>query len=220
MDTLFERRELTKKVNIHSRFLQQNIQASLLAQLKHQFQGRCLAEGFIQRDSLTIVKYSLGRPNMLVGGVDYHVAFQADICLPHPGQHFKVAVGQRTKIGLHAEMAPLQILIPRDLHIGVGAFEAVKENEEVEFEVVGIQFKQGDEDIIVVGKLIVQESGTPQFGTPAFGPDDMGDTGIPAFDLSSGQAGDEKKVVITANTTPSADKPARRKLKQSEGNTE
>ena len=38
MDTLFERRELTKKVNIHSRFLQQNIQASLLAQLKHQFQ--------------------------------------------------------------------------------------------------------------------------------------------------------------------------------------
>ena len=230
MDPLFERRELTKKVNIHARFLQQNIQTSLLAQLKHQFQGKCMAEGYIQKDSLTIVKYSLGRPNMLTGGVDYHVSFQADICMPHAGQRFKVPITLRSKIGLHAETTPLKILIPRDLHIGSAAFESVKEGEQVEFEVVGTpQFKQGDEYIIVVGKLVIQEPTTPPFapdvtGTPAFGLDEFGlnkDIEVPSFQLGSGGGGgEEKKVVITASTTPSADKPARRRLKRGPDNTE
>jgi DNA-directed RNA polymerase subunit E'/Rpb7 len=229
MDPLFERRELTKKVNIHARFLQQNIQTSLLAQLKHQFQGKCMAEGYIQKDSLTIVKYSLGRPNMLTGGVDYHVSFQADICMPHAGQRFKVPITLRSKIGLHAETTPLKILIPRDLHIGSPAFESVKEGEQVEFEVVGTpQFKQGDEYIIVVGKLVIQEPTTPPFApseTPAFRPDDFGELEVPPFQLGSGGGsgsggGEEKKIVITASTTPSADKPARRRLKRGPDNTE
>lgn len=219
MDPLFERRELTKKVNIHSRFLQQNIQSSLLSQLKHQFQGKCSAEGYIQKDSLTITKYSLGRPNMLAGGVDYHVTFQADICLPHAGQRFKVSASMKSKIGIHAEMAPLKILIPRDLHIGNAAFESVKEGEEVEFEVVGTpQYKQGDEYIIVVGKMVSEEPVSmpvvvqePEVPVPE----------IPSMTVSSmGSSGEEKSITVTASTTPAAEKPARRKLKRGDASTE
>ena len=218
MDPLFERRELTKKVNIHSRFLKQNIQTSLLTQLKHQFQGRCSAEGYVQKDSLTVTKYSLGRPNMLVGGVDYHVTFQADICLPHAGQRFKVRATLKSKIGIHSEMTPLKILLPRDLHIGNPAFESVKDGDEVEFEVVGTpQYKQGDEYIIVVGKMVTVEPTTPTFAPEPLEP------AVPTFDLglaaSSGE-GEVKSVVVTGPTTPSIDKPARRKLKRDDTNIE
>jgi DNA-directed RNA polymerase subunit E'/Rpb7 len=160
MDPLFERRVLSKKVNIHSKSLQKNIQASLLAQLKMQYQGRCSSEGYVHKsqEGIVITNYSLGRANYLRGGVDYDVTFQADICLPHVGQTFKAPVTLKSKIGIHAKITPIEILLPRDLHIGMDEFEAVKEGDEVEFEVIGSKFKQGDEEIVVVGRLKAKEA--------------------------------------------------------------
>jgi len=205
MESLFERRELSKKVNVHAKFIQNNIQSSLLGQLKIKFQGRCLAEGYLQRDSITIVKYSIGRCNYLKGGVDYDVTFQADICLPHAGQVFKAPVSLRSKIGIHAELEPLRVLIPRDLHVGNEAFDKVEVGDQVEFEVVGTQFKQGDEDIIVIGKLIKNEEAEPEvLGVIEKKPE------APPPPSSSGS--DEKQVVVVP--TIGSEKPKRRRLKQ------
>ena len=209
MDPLFERRELTKNVKIHSKFIQRNIQASLLAQLKMQYQGRCSAEGYIHKDSLTIVNYSLGRADYLKGGVNYSVTFQADICLPHPGQKFKAPVTIRSKIGVHAETGPIKVLIPRDLHIGNDQFDSIQPEEEVEFEVIGCQFKQGDEYIIVVGKLLGRKEAEEEV---------VEELPVPSFlQTAPAPSGDLKSVVITAPTTPTDDKPKRRKLKRADG---
>jgi DNA-directed RNA polymerase subunit E'/Rpb7 len=156
MDPLFERRKLSKKVHVHSKFLQRNIEASILAQLKMNFEGRCSSEGFIQTNSIVIVDYSLGRTNYVKGGVDYQVEFQADICLPHIGQKFKAPVTVKSKIGIHAETPPIKVLIPRDLHIGNEEFEDIKVGDNIEFEVMGAQFKQQDKDIVVLAKLLTK----------------------------------------------------------------
>ena len=150
---MFERRELTRKVHIHSKFIQKNMLPSILAQLKMNMEGRCSSEGYIQQDSVTILKYSLGRTSYTKGGVDYDVSFQADVCLPHPGQIFKATADLRTKIGIHADVSPLKILIPRDLHIGNKEFDTLDIGQEFEFEVIGPQFKQQDKVIVVVGRL-------------------------------------------------------------------
>lgn len=152
-DPLFERRTLIRTVHIDSRFLQRNIQASLLAQLRMKYEGVCVAEGYIQRRSITVVDHSLGRINYIKGGLDYTVKFQADICMPHPGQVFRMPVTLKSKLGLHAEMTPIKALLPRDLHIGIDDFESATENETIEYEVVGARFQQGDESIVVLGKL-------------------------------------------------------------------
>jgi DNA-directed RNA polymerase subunit E'/Rpb7 len=154
MDPLFERRELEKKVHIDSKFLQKNMQASILAQLKMNYEGICSAEGFIERNSITLLNYSLGRTNYTKGGTDYDVKFQADVCLPHPGQKLKARVTVRSKVGIHAETPPIKILIPRDLYFGNDEFAKIEEGQDIEFEVVGSQFKQKDTEIIVVGKLL------------------------------------------------------------------
>jgi DNA-directed RNA polymerase subunit E'/Rpb7 len=168
MDPLFDRRELTKKVHIDSKFLQKNMQASILAQLKMNYEGICSAEGFIERNSITLVDYSLGRTNYTKSGVDYDVKFQADVCLPHPGQKLKARVTVRSKVGVHAETPPIKVLIPRDLNYGNDEFTKIEEGEDIEFEVVGTQFKQKDTEIIVVGKLLhtVESVPVPQAGTP------------------------------------------------------
>jgi DNA-directed RNA polymerase subunit E'/Rpb7 len=204
MDPLFERRELTKKVHILSKFLQQNMQASILGQLKMNYEGKCSSEGFVQRNSITVAKYSLGRSDYTNGGVNYDVQFQADVCFPHAGQIFKAPVTTRSKIGIHAETPPIKILIPRDLHIGNEDFENVKEGDQIEFEVVGTTFKQQDRDIIVLGKLKSRDR-------PVEDSVESEETIIPVVDTP---LEDVKQIV----TTPEA--PKKRKLKQNVPSTE
>lgn len=153
MDPLYERRELTRNVHVDARFLQRNIHASLVAQLRHKYEGICLPEGYVQPRSITITEHSFGRTNILKGGLDYSVRFQADLCLPHAGQVFKAPVTLKSKIGLHAETSPIKILLPRDLHIGNPDFDEAEVGQDIEFDVVGTRFQQGDESIVVLGKL-------------------------------------------------------------------
>ena len=208
MDPLFERRELSKKVHIHSKYLQKNMQASILAQLKMNFEGKCSAEGFIQRNSVTILNYSLGRTNYIKGGVDYDVQFQADVCMLHAGQRFKAPVTIRSKVGIHAETPPIKVLIPRDLHIGNEDFEGVKIGDDIEFEVIGSQFKQQDKDIIVVAKLLTKIA--PPVEAPLLAP-----TETPKEELVATLPVDsEVKQIVT--TPVEGEKPKKtRKLKQS-----
>jgi len=214
MDPLFERRQLSKKVHIHSKFLQRNMQASILAQLKMNFEGKCSAEGFVQRNSITIVNYTLGRLNYIKGGADYDVQFQADVCMPHTGQRFKAPITVRSRIGIHCETPPIKVLIPRDLHIGNTDFDNVNVGDEIEFEVVGSKFKQQDRDISVVGKLLNKIAASvelPLLGKTVVNP-------LDALMASVLPTDTETKQIVT--TTTEIEKPKKRKLRQSAGNLE
>lgn len=209
MDPLFERRQLTKKVHIHSKFLQRNIQSSLLAQLKGLYEGKCIPEGYIQQNSITVANYSLGRVNYIKGGVDYDVVFQADICMPHVGQKFKAPVKLRSKVGIHAETPPIKVLIPRDLHLGNQEFDSVKVDEDIEFEVIGAQFKQEDQNIVVVGKLLSKVAGPVQ--EPLISTKSLEEEQIDqSVTVPVAEEGSEKKVIVTEEKTK------KRRLKKSE----
>jgi len=215
-DPLFERRALVRNIHLESKFLQRNIQASLLAQLRHRYEGICVAEGYIQRGSLTIVDHSLGRTNYIRGGLDYTVKFQADVCMPHPGQVFQMPVTLKSKIGLHAESTPIKALLPRDLHIGNGEFEDVKEKEVIEFEVIGSRFQQGDDSIVVLGKLRTTVK-TAAPATPGEAPEDI----EPLIAASVKPSGPEEKRVVTVDNVGAAKAaeaaPRRRRIRLNVG---
>ena len=211
-DPLFERRELTRNVHIDARFLQRNIQSSLVAQLRMKYEGICVAEGYVQRRSITIIEHSLGRTNLIKGGLDYAVKFQADICMPHPGQVFRMPVSLKSKIGIHAEMTPIKALLPRDLHIGVEEFDTVMEGQDIEFDVTGARFQQGDESIVVLGKLrkIIEVA------KPTGSKDVEVDEGIPIIAASlPGSEGEQvvKKVTVEAASTKNSEGPRKRRVK-------
>jgi DNA-directed RNA polymerase subunit E'/Rpb7 len=205
MDPLFERRELQKKVHIDSKFLQHNMNASILAQLKMNYEGMCSAEGFIERNSVTLIDRSLGRTNYTKGGSDYDVKFQADVCLPHPGQKLKARVTVRSKVGIHAETPPIKVLIPRDLYFGNDDFAKVEVGQDIEFEVVGAQFKQKDSEIIVVGKLlntVIESVPVPEVVAPE-----------PLVVTPMASEEGEKQIVIVPTTEPEKKK---RRLKKND----
>ena len=218
MDPLVERRLLTRNVHVHAKDIKRNIESSLLAQLRHHYEGRCVPEGFLMRRSLTVVEHSLGRLNLIRGGLDYVVKFQADVCLPHPGQLFRAPIVLTSKIGIHAELPPLKILLPRDLHIGNGEFEDATEGQEIEVEVIGSRFQQGDETIVVLGKLrtIVQPDTSSAVGEAA---DEL--PPLIAAPVSGSGSGEEKKVVtVDVGATKAAEGPRRlRRKPNAEGKT-
>ena len=211
-DPLFERRVLVRNIHIDAKFLQRNIDASLLAQLRMKYEGVCVAEGYVQRRSITIVEHSLGRTNLIKGGLDYTVKFQADMCMPHPGQVFRVPVTLKSKIGIHAEMTPVKALLPRDLHIGNTDFEQVKDGEEIEFEVVGARFQQGDDSIVVLGKLrtIVKVGKSSLEELDGGGREEM-----PMIAAGVGKKDDDvvRKVTVDVGSTKVSGEPARKKLR-------
>lgn len=214
MESLFERRELVRDIHVPARNLSRTITSGLLAQLRHKFEGICVPEGFIQPKSVSIVDYSLGRANLIKGGVDYQVRFQADVCFPHPGQVFRAPVTMRSKIGIHIDLPPLKVLLPRDLHFGNGDFEQSEEGHEVEFEVVGSKFQQGDDSIVVLGKLrssvrlappkaVVEEAKEEMWLGPGAGP---------AAASASAVGGELKKVTVDVAATKAPEPTTRRKL--------
>ena len=216
MDPLFERRELIRNVHIDAKHIQRNIHASLLAQLRHKFEGTCVGEGYINQRSIQVVEHSLGRINLIKGGVDYVVKFQADICMPHPGQVFRSKVAMKSKIGIHADMPPVKALLPRDLHIGNGDFEDVEEGQEIEFEVVGSRFQQGDDSIVVLAKLrnIIRPAALGEVSKPV-------EFSEPILAASTAQEDTGKKVVtVDVSTTKSGEAGPRRKKLRAPGQGE
>lgn len=213
-DPLFERRALVRNIHLESKFLQRNIQASLLAQIRHRYEGICVAEGYIQRGSITLVEHSLGRTNYIRGGLDYTVKFQADVCMPHPGQVFQMPVTLKSKIGLHAESTPIKALLPRDLHIGNAEFEDVNEKEVIEYEVIGSRFQQGDDSIVVLGKLrsLVKTAAPTEANAPA----EDGQAPLIAAAVPGKDGQGETRVVNVANaaaTTAPEAAPRRRRIR-------
>lgn len=209
MDPVFERRELTRSVHIHAPNLQRDIHVSLLAQLRMNYEGTCTPEGYIQRRSITIVEHSLGRINLIRGGLDYSVKFQADVCMPHPGQLFRGRVTLRSKIGLHVELEPMKILIPRDLHLENTDFESIQESQEIEFKVVGSRFQQGDKSIVVLGTLTTVVNPAEEVISQT-----LNEGSEPMIAASTpGDPGEKRIVTVSPELAKSAG-PARRKLQK------
>jgi hypothetical protein len=174
------------------------------------YEGVCVAEGYIQRRSITVIEHSLGRTNLIKGGLDYTVKFQADVCMPHPKQVFRMPVTLKSKIGIHAELTPIKALLPRDLHIGLDDFDGLSEGQEIEFEVEGARFQQGDETIVVLGKLrsIIKTQGSETQTT------EVGD-GLPLLAAPVSGEGESavKKVTVDLASTKSPETARKRRVR-------
>jgi hypothetical protein len=113
-------------------------------------------------------------------------------------------------------MEPLDVLLPRDLHIGSDEFASLDAGQEVEFEVVGARFQQGDETIVVLGKMrnVIQSA-------PQETPSGAEEVTIPmvAAPLKGADASAEKVVTVEAATTKTGDASRKRRIQPKPAST-
>ena len=151
---------LDRKVCLSITEIGKNVKSNLEMKLNASIGGRCVTEGYIRPKSLKIMNYSSGTVNNNV--VEFHVVFEAMVCLPTENMLIECVCKTITKAGIHAHVIddeknmPITLFIARDHHHLDERFSQIKEGDKITSEVIGIRYELDDDYISVLGKLYVK----------------------------------------------------------------
>lgn len=126
--------------------------------IKANFEGKCLVEGFVKPNSAKIVTYSSG---IIYRGssVSFEVVFECEVCFPVEGMLISCVSKNITKAGIRAESAndvpsPVVVFVSKDHHYNVSYFNDIKEGDKITVRVIGQRFELNDKYISVIGELV------------------------------------------------------------------
>lgn len=153
-----QRALLSKEVIIPMNAIDSSLDAVLEKQMRNDYEGKCIAEGYVVSNSINISTRDAGRVDGL--SVRFKVAFVCDVCLPVEGMVFDcIAKTVTNTAGIRAELdmkpSPLVIYLARDHHPGNEAYNEIKVGNRLKVRVIGQRFELNDPYISVIGQLIV-----------------------------------------------------------------
>lgn len=151
---------INKKVILDIRYIGANLRETIENKLSYDLEGKCITEGYIKPNSISIVSFSSGqifRGNQ----ISFEVVFECDICLPVEGMKIECIAKNITKAGIRAEVdvpdgevSPLVVFIARDHHINNNYYNDVAENDIITVRVIGQRFELNDKYITIIAEII------------------------------------------------------------------
>jgi DNA-directed RNA polymerase subunit E'/Rpb7 len=135
----------------------------ILTQLKTDYEGRCIGEGFVMPDTVKIIdRGKISFPHeALQLFYSMEVEYEYVVCNPNPGTIISCKIASKNKIGVLAclveDVSPLIILIPNDLcdtELKKGKLAEVSENDIIKIMVLGKKFEQNDKKITVIAEIV------------------------------------------------------------------
>lgn len=132
-----------------------NIDDIILRILRNTIENRCIKHGFVQKDSVNIIKRSIGKINSsrLDGSLTYSVFYSANICNPSKNQIIKCKVKNINKMGILAESFPITCVIPRENITNEEQFSEIEKDSIVTVSIIGVRFDLYDKNITAIGKI-------------------------------------------------------------------
>tara|TARA_B100001758_G_C18317562_1_gene561366 strand:- start:627 stop:1133 length:507 start_codon:yes stop_codon:yes gene_type:complete len=134
---------------------------SVLKHLQEKLEGKCSKDGYIKKNSIKIIKKSLGKFEIgqFNGNMSYNVEYSAEYCNPVEGSQIECKVISINKIGVLSIVSdpdnqPIKVLIPRHTHLNNDDFSNIVVGNRLLVEVIGKRFELNESFISVVGKLI------------------------------------------------------------------
>lgn len=133
-----------------------DLDETLLDYLKREVGNKCTRYGYIDRDSITVLKRSIGSVNStyLNGSLKYDLTYRANVCNPLDGTIITCKAMNTNKMGILAERHPLSIVLARQHSEDEDAFNKVQVGDEIRVKVIGKRFELYDEQITAIGQLI------------------------------------------------------------------
>ena len=159
---IYNKNILTTKIKIKANQLNKNYKKYILSKLKKEYEGIYTKFGLIKRDSIELVKVSLGNleQNSFEGNVIYHVQFKADLCNPTIGSIILCKVINLNNFGILCsakdnEESIIEVIVPKkslaiksDIDLNF-----VKQNDDVYIEIMGKKQELNDTKIKCIGKI-------------------------------------------------------------------
>jgi DNA-directed RNA polymerase subunit E'/Rpb7 len=159
---IYNKNILTTKIKIKANQLNKNYKKYILSKLKKEYEGVNTKFGLIKRDSIELVKVSLGNleQNSFEGNIIYHVQFKADLCNPTIGSIILCKVINLNNFGILCsakdnEESIIEVIVPKkslaiksDIDLNF-----VKQNDDVYIEIMGKKQELNDTKIKCIGKI-------------------------------------------------------------------
>jgi DNA-directed RNA polymerase subunit E'/Rpb7 len=146
---------LTKKINIEPKFLNNNIDNYILEYFKKNIEGKCIAEGYVKEDTISVLKKSVGRlyGSRFTGDIKYEIIYTADICNPVIGNIIECKVKFINKLGILGYNGPITIVVRKQFNEFDNYFDKINQNDVIKVEVIAKKYHLNDKEIKVVTKL-------------------------------------------------------------------
>ena len=159
--TLYTRSLLTRRVMLPMSALGKQMHQTMEREVAHQYEGRCILEGFVKTGSTRVVTYTSG----LVEGdqVQFEVVFECSVCHPVEGMLLPCVVKNVTKAGVRAESAteapsPVVIFVARDHYFHQPLFSQLQEGDTFTARVIGQRFELNDKYISILAEWLPPRS--------------------------------------------------------------
>ena len=165
LTTIYSRCLITRNIVLPITNIGKNIKEVIEENIKSNFEGKCLVEGFIKPNSAKIITYSSG---IIYRGssVSFEVIFECEVCFPVEGMLVSCVAKNITKAGIRAESAtevpsPVVVFIAKDHHYNVSHFNDVKEGDKINVRVIGQRFELNDKFVSIIGELVKEKEFIP-----------------------------------------------------------
>jgi len=152
---IYSRTLVSKKVSIEMKYIGVNIKENLEKKLKDLHEGKCIAEGYVKKNTIKIVTYSSGK--VCASGVLYEVAFECYVCFPVEGQLLNCIATNITKAGIKATSletpSPFVVFISRDHQLNNKKFSSINEKDHFVARIIGQRFELNDPYISIIAEI-------------------------------------------------------------------
>ena len=156
--TVYSRCLINRKIVLPITSIGKNLQEVIEENVKANFEGKCLVEGYIKDNSSKIITYSSGIINR-GNYISFEVVFECEVCFPVEGMNIQCVAKNVTKAGIRAESAsevpsPIVVFVAKDHHFNVPHFAEIQEGDKINIRVIGQRFELNDKYISIIGELI------------------------------------------------------------------
>ena len=148
------------KESITADQINQDINTILLEKIKDKIGDKCHKEGFIKKDSITIIERTIGIiiSSHFNGDIVYNLKLNVQICNPVQGNEILCRIKGKNNMGIIASNDILVIALTKLHHTDISLFENLQEQDVIKISVICSQYEYNDKNIQVIGQFISKES--------------------------------------------------------------
>ena len=153
-------------LNIHSKYLNKDIDNLILIKLKEKYENKCSENGFVIEDSIEINKRKIGKIKTISNKscISYDVLYSANIIYPTEGDEMEIIVDRVNKMGVLGyinindndfEGSPLIIIIPSEyFNETTRDINSITKFQKINVKVLGCRIKFNSKKIQIVASPV------------------------------------------------------------------
>jgi DNA-directed RNA polymerase subunit E'/Rpb7 len=154
MENIYFNNIVKKKIIVNPKHMG-NIDNYIESYLKTNYEGKCIAEGYVKPETIKIVRRSIGAitGSRFSGDITYMIEYSAEICNPVIGNVIECKVKNINKLGLLCNNGPITVIVGKKFHDNLEDINKIKEGDSINVEIIAKKIQLNKEEIQVVGKI-------------------------------------------------------------------